>query len=150
MHEFELGVWKSVFIHLIRMLDSLGPDIKADFNARFFIQLPFICSCSYAWFAARFRALGTFGIDTIRRFYDDVTEMKKLAARDYEDILQARFTVFALIISANFIVSVLSHVFPGSSRITIKTFRSCSLSWRNGISLPNCRCTRTQQFQPFK
>ena len=23
LHEFELGIWKAVFIHLLRMLDSL-------------------------------------------------------------------------------------------------------------------------------
>jgi hypothetical protein len=29
-----------------------------------------------------------FGRDTIRRFSNDVADMKKLAARDFEDILQ--------------------------------------------------------------
>jgi hypothetical protein len=24
MHEFELGVWKAIFIHLLRILDSLN------------------------------------------------------------------------------------------------------------------------------
>jgi hypothetical protein len=32
----------------------------------------------------------TFGSDTIRRFGTNVSEMKQLAARDYEDILQVR------------------------------------------------------------
>lgn len=32
----------------------------------------------------------TFGRDTIRRFRSNVSEMKQLAARDYEDMLQVR------------------------------------------------------------
>jgi len=32
----------------------------------------------------------TFGTHTIRRFKDNVSEMKKFAARDYEDILQVK------------------------------------------------------------
>jgi hypothetical protein len=34
MHEFELGVWKSVFIHLLRMLNCEGEDVVSEFNAR--------------------------------------------------------------------------------------------------------------------
>lgn len=42
----------------------------------------------------RFRLVPTFGTHTIRRFKDNVSEMKKLAARDYEDILQVtRFEI---------------------------------------------------------
>jgi hypothetical protein len=33
----------------------------------------------------------TFGRDTIRRFRNNVSEMKQLAARDYEDLLQVSF-----------------------------------------------------------
>jgi hypothetical protein len=36
----------------------------------------------------RFRQVPTFGQDTIRKFTGDVSEMKKMAARDFEDILQ--------------------------------------------------------------
>ena len=36
----------------------------------------------------RFRQIPTFGRFTIRRFHNNVSEMKKLAARDFEDILQ--------------------------------------------------------------
>ncbi|KAG8736218.1 hypothetical protein FRC10_009567 [Ceratobasidium sp. 414] len=76
MHEFELGVWKSVFVHLIRILESVGPDAVAELNARY-------------------RVLGTFGTDTIRKFHHDVSEMKKLAARDLKDILQCSAPCFA-------------------------------------------------------
>jgi hypothetical protein len=36
----------------------------------------------------RFHQVPTFGRYTIRRFHNNVSEMKKLAARDFEDILQ--------------------------------------------------------------
>jgi hypothetical protein len=34
MHEFELGVWKSLLTHLVRILHSLGPQYVQEFNAR--------------------------------------------------------------------------------------------------------------------
>ena len=34
MHEFELGVWKALFIHLIRILVALGGTSIQDFNSR--------------------------------------------------------------------------------------------------------------------
>ncbi|KAG8684338.1 hypothetical protein FRC11_012248, partial [Ceratobasidium sp. 423] len=69
MHEFELGVWKSIFVHLIRMLETEGSDVVAEFNYRF-------------------RQVGSFGVDTIRKFDYDVSEMKGFTAHDFEDALQ--------------------------------------------------------------
>jgi hypothetical protein len=42
------------------------------------------------WYSnyTRFREIATFGRGTIRRFGNNVSGMKKLAARDFEDILQ--------------------------------------------------------------
>ena len=37
-----------------------------------------------------FRAMPTFGSSTIQRFATNASEMKKLAARDFEDLLQVR------------------------------------------------------------
>jgi hypothetical protein len=37
---------------------------------------------------ARFREIPTFGNGTIRKFSNNTSEMKRLAARDFEDILQ--------------------------------------------------------------
>ena len=45
----------------------------------------------------RFRNTPTFGRDTIRKITYKVSDMKQLAARDYEDILQ----VGALVIHSN-------------------------------------------------
>ena len=35
LHEFELGVWKALFAHLIRMLESLGMEKIQEFDARY-------------------------------------------------------------------------------------------------------------------
>jgi hypothetical protein len=36
----------------------------------------------------RYRCVPTFGRDTIRKFSSNTSEMKKRAARDFEDVLQ--------------------------------------------------------------
>ena len=35
LHEFDLGVWKAVLTHLIRILNTLGSDKIATFNSRY-------------------------------------------------------------------------------------------------------------------
>ncbi|KAJ2933285.1 hypothetical protein H1R20_g3796, partial [Candolleomyces eurysporus] len=76
LHEFELGVWKALFIHLIRILEaSQKHEIlvhKLD---------------------KRYRLVPTFG-KTIRRFSQNASEMKRKAARDFEDLLQCAIPVF--------------------------------------------------------
>ncbi|KAF7985138.1 hypothetical protein HWV62_7692 [Athelia sp. TMB] len=67
MHEFELGVWRALFIHLLRMLEAHDKSLVMELDRRL---------------------VPTFGRATIRRFSSNVSELKKLAARDYEDILQ--------------------------------------------------------------
>jgi len=44
MHEFELGVWKQTFIHILRVLHAAKPgnSAVAELNARFFFPLPFL------------------------------------------------------------------------------------------------------------
>ncbi|CDO74305.1 hypothetical protein BN946_scf184839.g11 [Trametes cinnabarina] len=69
LHEYELGIWKSLFAHLIRILEAAGGQGVEELNARF-------------------RQVPTFGRSTIRRFAHNVSEMKRMAARDLEDILQ--------------------------------------------------------------
>ncbi|KDN41261.1 hypothetical protein RSAG8_07530, partial [Rhizoctonia solani AG-8 WAC10335] len=69
LHEIELGVWKSVFQHLLRILESTGSKTMATFNERF-------------------RLISSFGDGTIRPFSEDVSSMSRPAARNYEDILQ--------------------------------------------------------------
>ncbi|GBE87835.1 hypothetical protein SCP_1200600 [Sparassis crispa] len=69
MHEFELSVWKVIFTHLLRILYAAGGDKIQEFNRRF-------------------RMVPTFGCDIIQRFSRNISGMKKLAARDFEDMLQ--------------------------------------------------------------
>ncbi|KAJ7067227.1 hypothetical protein C8F01DRAFT_1365364 [Mycena amicta] len=85
MHEFELGVWIAVFIHLIRILFAHGGDAITNLNLRY-------------------RLMPTFGRDTIRRFSNNTSAMKKLAARDYEDILQCSLPVFENLLDEEFAV----------------------------------------------
>ncbi|RDX43849.1 hypothetical protein OH76DRAFT_1300052, partial [Lentinus brumalis] len=75
MHEFELGVWKSTLAHLVRLLHAFGGDKIQRFNERY-------------------RMIPTFGRSTIRRFVNNMADLKKLAARDYEDSLQCSMSVF--------------------------------------------------------
>ncbi|RDB16223.1 hypothetical protein Hypma_003115 [Hypsizygus marmoreus] len=77
MHEFELGIWKALFTHLIRMLYAAAP------NGRLVTELD-----------RRFRQMPTFGNSTIRRFANNASEMKKLAAWDFEDLLQCAIPAF--------------------------------------------------------
>ncbi|KIM62393.1 hypothetical protein SCLCIDRAFT_75073, partial [Scleroderma citrinum Foug A] len=69
LHEFELGVWKAVFIHLLRMLDSLKGDQLTELDRRY-------------------RSVPTFGHSTIHQFCKNVSELKWMAAHDFEDLLQ--------------------------------------------------------------
>ena len=34
MHEFELGVWKALFIHLVRILDAADPALVNEMDSR--------------------------------------------------------------------------------------------------------------------
>ncbi|KJA14397.1 hypothetical protein HYPSUDRAFT_142984 [Hypholoma sublateritium FD-334 SS-4] len=77
LHEFELGVWKALFTHLIRVL------FAAASNGSLVAELDL-----------RFRSMPTFGSSTIRRFATNASEMKKLAARDFEDLLQCSIPAF--------------------------------------------------------
>ncbi|KAH9932168.1 hypothetical protein B0H21DRAFT_867145 [Amylocystis lapponica] len=79
LHEFELGVWKATFTHLLRILYAWGRDTIQELNRRY-------------------RQVPTFGRDTIRRFNNNASGMKKLAARDFEDLLQCALPVFEILL----------------------------------------------------
>lgn len=89
MHEVELGTWKHLFIHLLRILDAKDPSLLYEVDSRL---APVTISADYCinYFFSRFRKVPSFGCDTIRRFSSNTSEMKKLAARDFEDILQVK------------------------------------------------------------
>ncbi|KAJ7151509.1 hypothetical protein C8R46DRAFT_1229045 [Mycena filopes] len=73
LHEFELGAFKSIFSHLIRILVAHGESTVHTLNA---------------WFVP------TFGQAVIRRFDSNASAMKKMAARNFEDLLQCAIPVF--------------------------------------------------------
>ncbi|KAH9840199.1 uncharacterized protein C8Q71DRAFT_702877 [Rhodofomes roseus] len=77
MHEVELGVWKALFTHLVRILYASAPTGVLVFEMD-----------------RRYRQISTFGRGSIRRFAENASEMKKMAARDFEDLLQCAIPVF--------------------------------------------------------
>ena len=85
MHEFELGVWKGIFHHLMRILEAKGKGTVEEFNSRSVFDLPLHALGTYV--ALRMRRMPTFGRDRIRRFSHNVATRKRLAARDYEAYL---------------------------------------------------------------
>jgi hypothetical protein len=91
LHEFELGVWKAIFTHLIRLLYAVGEDTVQQLNRRLRIMYPL---CILPDITHRYRQVPTFGRDTIRRFSTNASAMKKLAGRDFEDLLQCGIPVF--------------------------------------------------------
>jgi len=91
MHEVELGVWKALFARLIRILYTVDKTMKteklvADLDKRFDTTL---LQSDIELIYIRYRQVPPFSW-TIRRFTDNVSEMKRLAARDYKDLLQVR------------------------------------------------------------
>ncbi|RDB16269.1 hypothetical protein Hypma_003008 [Hypsizygus marmoreus] len=75
MHEIESGVWKSLLLHLFRILISVDVNLLHELDRRF-------------------RQTPTFGRDTIRKFSRNVSELKQMAAWNYEDFLQCAIPVF--------------------------------------------------------
>jgi hypothetical protein len=59
-------------------------------RARPKVYIKIRCRSLADWLLTRFRLVPTFGRSTIRRFSTNASEMKKLAARNYEDLLQVR------------------------------------------------------------
>ncbi|KLO04861.1 hypothetical protein SCHPADRAFT_840114 [Schizopora paradoxa] len=70
MHEVEIGLHKNLLIHLVRILNST--------------DAPRGCVIE---FDTRFASVPVFGHSTIRGFKDNTSDMQKLAARDYEDMI---------------------------------------------------------------
>ncbi|KAI0749293.1 hypothetical protein C8Q80DRAFT_1100762 [Daedaleopsis nitida] len=69
MHEFELGVWRGIFDHLVRLIHAQpGDNAIKEFNRRM-------------------RLMPKWGRDRIRRFYEDASTRKRMAAHDYEAYL---------------------------------------------------------------
>ena len=92
LHEFELGVWKATFTHLLRLLYAQGGNGILKLNERYLVFKFFLILLLIH--VGRYRDIPTFGRDTIRKFVTNVSGMSKLAARDFEDLLQV-YTLFS-------------------------------------------------------
>lgn len=94
-----------------------------------------------------FRFVPTFGRDTIRRFSNNVSGMKKLAARDFEDILQVcTISDLALLVSQTSYLdsSALSPSLKAYClRPTMRWSWTFSTDSQNGMLWPNYACTQT-------
>jgi hypothetical protein len=88
LREFELGVWKSLFTHLIRIIYAAGPNgslvTKVDERQ---VNIIYLLTMSIECSLVRFRQIPNFS-STIWGWVNNASEMKKLAARDFEDLLQ--------------------------------------------------------------
>jgi hypothetical protein len=87
LHEFELGVWKAIFIHLMCILCTAGGTLIQQLNYRYFTD-PMVVCCPLRLVMTRYQRVPTFGRGTIRRFHKNASAIKRLAARDVEDLLQ--------------------------------------------------------------
>ncbi|KDR69150.1 hypothetical protein GALMADRAFT_230924 [Galerina marginata CBS 339.88] len=113
MHEWELGAWKATFVHLIRILVAHGETAVQELNRRY-------------------RAVPTFGRSTIRRFGENASSMKKLAARNYEDLLQCAIPVFEGLLPEPHNDTILSLLFTMGEWHTLGKLRmhtETSLNW---------------------
>ena len=90
MHEFELGVWKALFVHLLRILNAENPMLVHTLDQRY-ATAKISSFKSHAHAFQSFRQVPTFGRDTIRQFANNISKLKKLAACDFEDILQVSY-----------------------------------------------------------
>ena len=99
LRKFELSIWKLLLTHLLRVLNaaSCRPGVLADMlNTR--CAWPLILERMRSFWKNRFCQVPMFGQFTIWSFHNNVSEMKRLAARDFEDILQVYFNFILLII----------------------------------------------------
>ncbi|KAG2049009.1 hypothetical protein BDR06DRAFT_864585, partial [Suillus hirtellus] len=71
MHKCKLGTWKALFTHLIHLLYALpgGDHLVATLDNRF-------------------HHISSYGHGVIHKFANNTSEMKRLTAQDFEDILQ--------------------------------------------------------------
>jgi hypothetical protein len=89
MHEVELGIWKAVFIHLLHILDCQNESLKHELDRR---QVVRSLSMFGADMSIRFQEIPPFRVDGIRKIRSNRSELKKMTAHDYEDILQVGVT----------------------------------------------------------
>jgi hypothetical protein len=88
LHEFELGVWKMLFVHLLRILTAEDKNLVQKLDERYVTRSRITDSADFS--IARYRQTPTFGPATIRKFSANASDMSHMAARNFEDLLQVR------------------------------------------------------------
>jgi hypothetical protein len=91
LHEVELGVWKALLTHIIRILSVHSPEHVNELDRRYLLAPGSWCIADQLpghLHGPRFRLIAPFGKDKIRRFSNNASQMKKLAAHHFEDLLQ--------------------------------------------------------------
>lgn len=86
LHKFEIGMWKMLFVHLLRIIVLHDKCLIHELDQRYgssewtcFIQLSS---------PIRYRQTLTFGQATIWKFLSNSSDMKRMAAHNFEDLLQ--------------------------------------------------------------
>jgi hypothetical protein len=91
MHECKLGTWKALFTHLIHLLYALpvGDHLVATLDNRSVrSSVILLTDLKVNGIKHRFRQIPSYGNGVIQQFANNASKMKRLAARDFEDILQ--------------------------------------------------------------
>jgi hypothetical protein len=98
MHEFKLGVWKGLFVHLIWILYAAAPGGKlvATLDKRYVQNFRMCRARSHRSHISQILADTLIQPHSHTQIYstNNVSELKKLAAWDYEDILQCSIPAF--------------------------------------------------------
>ena len=92
LHEVELGVWKGLLIHLFRILEAADENHLHEVDKRYAVSSTIIYNPNDT-LNSRFRLVPTFGGGTIRRFSRNSSELKGMAAWNYEDLLQVSISL---------------------------------------------------------
>ena len=83
--KLSLGSGKAVFIHLLRLLECENINLKHELDHRY-VSAQFQGLKSYLQLASE--RSPPFGVDSVRRITSNRSELKKMTAHDYEDMLQ--------------------------------------------------------------
>ncbi|KAJ7687114.1 hypothetical protein B0H17DRAFT_1203783 [Mycena rosella] len=118
MHEFELGVFKSFFIHLLRILFAHGGGAISELNTRF-------------------RLIPTFGRSTIRRFTLNTSALKKMAAWNYQSILLCAIPVIEDLLPEPYNSEILDILFTLAEWHTLAKLKLHTDATLNLLALAN-------------
>lgn len=88
LHEFELGVLKSILKHLLRIIYASAPARIDVLNHRYAVSIHFK-EGTQDYDPDRFTLVPPFG-KTVRRFPDNVADTSQRPAWHFEDVLQIR------------------------------------------------------------